>query len=476
VFAADAGDEPVVGLAWRQLPVVTVTATVATVALVRLPTGTGVLAAAVVLTIGLTAAFVPLGGHRLDVWVPLWLGWFGQRLARVYPWRSSTPEHGHLAGYVVADPPPAMAGVELFVVANGDGRRVGIAAHAAAGVCSAVIPVVSDGLLLASQPARDQRLAAWGAVLAAAGRDGSPVHRLQWMTRTVPDDGAAAAGWFTARDTGGPASASYRELLTAAASDGRRHEHAVAVSVSAARAAMTRGSRHELRERLVGMLLAEIDLLTANLASAGLAAEGAADPTRLVGLLRGGFDPFTAVSPVAVNDTAVAVAWPLATDASARWYRADGAWHAIYWIAQWPRSPVAGDFLAPLVLAGPAVGSVSVIAEPVAAARANRQVQRDLVSAATNDALRARAGFRITAQRTRRVNSVARREHELAAGHAEYRVVGLLTVSGRSRDELEAACGQLEQAAGQAQLVVRRLWGRQPAAFAAAQPLALGLR
>jgi hypothetical protein len=474
VFGAD--DEPAFGLAWRQLPVVVAAIAAATAALIRLPSRYGVIAAAAVLAVGLAVAFLPVAGHRLDIWVPLWIGWIGQRFARVYPWRSSTPARGHLAGYVVADPPPEMAGVELLVVAMADGRRIGVAADPAAGVYSAVLPVASDGLLLASDAARHQRFAAWGGVLAAVARDRSPVHRLQWMTRTVPDDGAATHDWFAARDTGGPASRSYRQLLSAAAADGHRLDHAVSVSVSASRAAAVRGGRDARRDLLIDVLLGEIDLVVARLAAAGFSIDGAADPTRLVGLIRSGFDPFTPVSSVAVDDTAVAVAWPLATDASTRWYRADGAWHATYWVAQWPRTPVAGDFLAPLMLSGPAVRSISIIAEPIATTRAHRHVQRDLVSAATNDALRARAGFRMTAQRAQRNSAVARREHELAAGHEEYRVVGLLTVSGRTSDELEVACGQVEQLAQQAHLVIRRLWGRQPAAFAAAQPLALGLR
>jgi hypothetical protein len=225
---------------------------------------------------------------------------------------------------------------------------------------------------------------------------------------------------------------------------------------------------------LVAVLLGEVELLAGRLSGAGFIVEGAATPAGLVGLLRRGFDPFTCVAAAASGD--VAVVWPVAADTTWRSYRTDGAWHATYWVEQWPRSSVAGDFLAPLVGGGLGVGSVSVIAEPVAAARAHRQVQRDLVSAATNDALRARAGFRITARRVHRNAAVARREQELAVGHAEYRVVGLLTVSAQDLRGLEAACGRLEQAARQAHLGVRRLWGRQPAAFAAALPLALGLR
>jgi hypothetical protein len=367
-----------------------------------------------------------------------------------------------------------MDGVELFAVEVDDGGHVGVAWDQAAGVCGAVLRVRSEGVVLDDDATRDQRLAAWGGVLAAVARDGSPVHRLQWMQRTVAADGAAAAAWFEARAVEGAAAESYRRLLAAATPGDRRHDSVVAVSVSADRAGVHGRGRAVVRDRLVAVLLDEVGLLAGQLTGAGFTVDGAATPAGLIGLLRRGFDPFTAVSTAVSNDAAVV--WPVASEATWRSHRTDGAWHATYWIEQWPRSPVAGDFLAPLTMGVLEAGSVSVIAEPVAAARAHRQVQRDLVSSATNDALRTRAGFRITARRMHRNAAVARREHELAVGHAEYRVVGLLTVSARHSDELESACGRLEQAAQQAHLGVRRLWGRQPAAFAAAQPLALGLR
>jgi hypothetical protein len=366
-----------------------------------------------------------------------------------------------------------MDGVELFAVDGGDGGQVGIAFDRRAGVCSAVLRVATAGVALDDDETRDQRLAAWGGVLAAVARDGSPVHRMQWMHRTVPADGAARGSWFDARAVDGAAAESYRRLLAAAVQGDLRHDSVVAVSVSALRAG-ARGRADGVRDRLVPVLLGEVELLAGRLSGAGFVVEGVATPAGLVGLLRRGFDPFTPVSTEVSNDAAVV--WPVAADATWRSFRTDGAWHATYWIEQWPRSPVAGDFLAPLVTAGADVGSVSVIAEPVAAARAHRQVQRDLVSSATNDELRARAGFRITARRAHRNAAVARREQELAVGHEEYRVVGLATVSARDPDDLETACRRLEQAAQQSHLGVRRLWGRQPSAFAAAQPLALGLR
>jgi hypothetical protein len=72
--------------------------------------------------------------------------------------------------------------------------------------------------------------------------------------------------------------------------------------------------------------------------------------------------------------------------------------------------------------------------------------------------------------------TAARREQELADGHADYRLAGYVTVTAGSPDELEAACGEIEQAAQQSFLELRRLHGRQDVAFTWTLPLGRGLR
>ena len=67
------------------------------------------------------------------------------------------------------------------------------------------------------------------------------------------------------------------------------------------------------------------------------------------------------------------------------------------------------------------------------------------------------------------------RETELADGHGEYRFSGYITVSGGDRSELEAACAEMEQAARQSHLELRRLYGRQAEALTWTLPLGRGL-
>jgi hypothetical protein len=71
---------------------------------------------------------------------------------------------------------------------------------------------------------------------------------------------------------------------------------------------------------------------------------------------------------------------------------------------------------------------------------------------------------------------VLRRESELADGHAEFRFSGYVTVGGATEAELDVACAEIEQAARQANLELRRLFGQQAEAFTWTLPLGRGLR
>ncbi len=64
----------------------------------------------------------------------------------------------------------------------------------------------------------------------------------------------------------------------------------------------------------------------------------------------------------------------------------------------------------------------------------------------------------------------------MADGHASYRFTAYVTVSAAGIDELEAACAEVEQAAGRSHLGLERLVGQQELAFTYTLPLCEGLR
>jgi hypothetical protein len=155
--------------------------------------------------------------------------------------------------------------------------------------------------------------------------------------------------------------------------------------------------------------------------------------------------------------------------------RTDEVWHATYWIAEWPRTDVGPDFLAPLLLSSDVRRTVSVVMEPRAPIEAARKVEQARTADIADAELRRRGGFLATARRRREEEVLSDVEAELADGHAPYRFSGYVTVSADGPDALDEACGRVEHAAGRAGLELRRCYGDQAHTFACTLPLGRGL-
>lgn len=236
-------------------------------------------------------------------------------------------------------------------------------------------------------------------------------------------------------------------------------------------------------------MLREADVLRRRMNEADVTVEGVLDPTALADVIRRAGDPRPS-SPDRCGDGAPGVPagspldrwgprplgwpWPLATEVRWECLRADGAWHATYWIAEWPRVDVGPDFLGPMLL-GSVRRSVSMVMEPVSPSRAVRQVEQARTADLADSELRRRGGFLATARRAREESLVNRREEELADGHASFRFSGYVTVTAPTRDLLESGCEETEQAAGQCRLELRRLYGEQAQGFTCTLPLGRGL-
>jgi hypothetical protein len=223
-------------------------------------------------------------------------------------------------------------------------------------------------------------------------------------------------------------------------------------------------------ERALEQLRRELRLLDGHLRNADLRSPGPLGLDALCELLAGAYRRQLA----ALSSPQRCRPWAMATDESWSALRADGTWHATYWIAEWPRLDVSPDFLTPLLL-GEGRRTVSVLMAPVSADRAAREARAARAADVADEELRARAGFLPSARRGREAEGVLRRETELADGHAEYRFAGYVTVTGADRDDLEAACVEAQQAAQLSQLELCRLYGRQEEAFTWTLPLGRGL-
>lgn len=456
----------------------------------------GVLGAATATTVcagALGAACWPVAGQPPVSWAPVVTSWLLRRRTRVRldpeptAGRSSALDRSAtldaagdgwrpVTGRRTGGPRTpgcgsAPTGVRLSAAAGLPGQpEIGVIEDCAARSWAAVVPVAGPSLSLLGPDEQVRQLSGWGSVLAGLARDGSSIARLQWVERCRPADPERL---FAAAEvaTGPEAIRSrYAAFVRAEAPCAVAHESLLVVGVRPRRRPVA--GRRAATATGQEVLARELRLLLGQLRSADLSVRRALTPGELAAVLRSANAPDQ--PPVSAEGARQAGVWPSATEERWASVRVDGTWQATYWVADWPRVPVPADFLNPLLL-GSLARTVAVTMAPVPGERAVREVQSARTAGLADEALRARAGFVATAQRQREAEGVRRREAELADGHAEFRYSGYVTVSGSDHSSLDAACAEVEHAARQAHMVLRRLYGRQAEARTWTLPLGRGL-
>ncbi len=460
------------------------------VCLDAMPSATGVLVAGILLTIAAAAAFAPLKGRTLEEWLPVGVAFALRRIRRGGRWRSDLPGTGtrsRCAGCRPGDhsdppaqPPPAVTGVRIEATTYG-GRRIGLLADRSGRRVVAVLACRVAAFSLLDPEAQERRLARWGLVLSGAA--GTGIRRIQWVERTAPAQGDEMARWLHAeRDPAVPLRGtamveSYLELISSSARVTQEHEILLAVQVDARRV------RDRGPDGLRRALVEQTERVAHRIEAAEVTVLGALGPGQLARVLRTGFDPY-ARGELAVLEAAdpdregltEASAWPLGARESWDHYQTDGALHATYWISAWPRVDVSPMFMDSLLGPSGTVRAVAVTFEPLAPERSTREVEAAITRDRADRELRSRFGQSETARQRQAAEATMRREAELAAGHAEVRLSGFVTVSGRDADDLRRACAEVSEHAARARLELHRLYGQQAEAFTFTLPLCRGLR
>ena len=519
--------------------VVVLVCTALTVAILSAsPSPLGAALAVAVVAGGGAAILLPLRGATVEEWTPVLLGYAWAHLSGRYRWVSVVNLRGHQLGLVagwtgreVADPashrgsgtpfhvlrgsdggqPPArnetpsdrmvrgvrradddndaapyLRGIQLLAArwSNGD---VGVLVDARARTYTAVIAVGAHSPALADGDEKQRRFGQWGAVLASLARDAGAVTRLQWLERTIPNDTEAAVGHLRDHrvlELSNPFVRSYLSLLDEEGGRTQQHEVLLALQVSAARASSTiRKCRAGVDVGACEALSHALMAIADSLRTADIEVGGVLSPRMLAARLRCAADPAarTQLAHRAVADPAMSGASPasaLPRQSLTSWsaLQTEGAHHATYWIAEWPRTPVGTDWMSPLLLGGRCRRTVSVVMAPAPPAQALRRVEAVRVDDETTASLRQRFGFRRTVRRQREADNVVRAEEELNEGHQHIALSAYITVTAASAVELAAACQEVEQQSGLARLDIRREYGVQDVAFTYTLPLCRGLR
>ena len=458
---------------WRggQIAAVAVSLVVAVGILRAHPSLAGAALAFVVVAAGVTVATWPVAGRTAEQWAPDAVRHL-DALLRQKKLRRRQP----FATLRFLD-------IDLA----GTGSSAGVIHDIVAHTYTVVLSVSGPGFVLLGASDKSRRVGGWSGVLASLAREGTAVHRIQWIERSVPDDGAEVRHHLAERavlDGDSLSWRSYAELVDEEVSEVHRHEVMVVVTVHAGHTARAIRAAGGGQRGACAVLLREAASLARRMGEAGLDVAGVLTPTALADSFRRGFDTESGARSGARPETETTdnsirtlSPWPGPMGLVAEWgrIRTDATWHSTYWIAEWPRTDVAADFLGPLLLVSDIRRSVSVVMEPVAPLRAARRIEQARTADIADAELRRRGGFLATARRRREEDVLVQREGELADGHGSFRFSGYVTVSASDTEALEEACGRMEQVAGQAGLELRRCYGDQAVAFTCTLPLGRGL-
>ncbi len=408
------------------------------------PNAVGVASAVGILVLYGALATVPVAGRTGDEWLPVVVCW-GSR-------RPVVRGSAHLG---------ALRAMRLL---RAGWQDMGVVHDRSTRTLTAAVSLRGRSFALLGADEQDRRVGAWASVLSSLAREGSPVHRVQWVAASFPDDGQGVRSYLATEsvpETASACTASYDALLTDMDSHTCGHDVVLAMQVRLTRSV----------EVGCALLAREMASLVRLLSDADVQVESVLSADDLARQLLRTYEPHAAAAdaPPALDH------WPMAMEE--RWsdVRVDGMIHATFWVAEWPRIEVRSDFLAPLLL-GAARSTLAVVMEPLGPDTAVRKVEASRTADLADTELRRRGGFVSTARHARESEVLARREAELAEGHASFRYSGFVTVSAPGEEELAAACDVVQHAAGQSRLALRRLYGDQASAYTCTLPLCRGLR
>lgn len=427
-------------------------------------------------------AFKRVGGWALHELIPLKVAWWRRRGDRL--WFRTVPlltfdEHP-LPGM-----PPAMAGVELldvdaaWVAAPGRVAGIGILRDEAANTLTAVLRVTGDGQFSLSSPeTQDNRVGAWGDALGGFCRERLTVCRVTWQEWSTSRRVEAVLPGDERAGELAEAAADYVDLVTRAAPRSVAHDTLVSLTVDLAALPAKRARVTDLLAAGLQALVEEVRLFTVRLEAAGLRVDPPLSPAEVALAVRGRSTPF-AESEQRVLASSLAAGLGVSTGdlapmaVSEEWdsVRVDGAVHRSWWVEGWPRSEVPAMWMDMLLLGGECTRTVTVVFEPVSPSQSARSVDEASVALESAESTKSKHGFRVRASERRLREEVERREHELVAGYGELAYCGLVTVTGRTVDDLDDAAADFEQTATRAGVQLRPLDGRHAAGWVASLPI-----
>jgi hypothetical protein len=348
---------------------------------------------------------------------------------------------------------------------------VGYLYHPHTGTLTGIVEVTSPEFLLRDPGDRNARVAGWGRVLAAATRTGA-IRQVQLLERSIPDDGTALAEYTDAHLSTTPEQLTladaYRDLIGDLRGGADRHQTFLAITIDRAAAA----PRIKAAGGRIGGLIAawrqEYALLARLLPAAGLDVVEELSAARIAEVVRTGYDPSAALTLPHGLDVDLRTAGPVGGREEWDYLRTDGAFHAVLWVEQWPNAHVPADVLWPVIFPSGIQRTLSLFYRPYTRTQSETAIRAKHSEIIQSSWLKDKLGRVETLADSKELDDVMARESELLSGHGEVGLVGMITVTAPTLDDLEAAVTSVHAAATQASLDLRRVYGQQLQAFTAA--------
>lgn len=124
---------------------------------------------------------------------------------------------------------------------QGGAPVLGVVVDRTARTATAVVAVRGHSFALLGRADQDAAIGSWARLLASLAREGSHVHRVQWLESCLPDDGTAVRRHRSEHAVLGPdtvAGRSYDELVDGSSPSSRRHRVLLALSIHTSHAAL----------------------------------------------------------------------------------------------------------------------------------------------------------------------------------------------------------------------------------------------
>jgi hypothetical protein len=433
-------------------------------------------------------AFKRVGGWPLHEVIPLKIAWLRRRSERCWfrPVPLLTPGERSRV-----ELPPPMRGLRLldvdaaWLATPARLAGVGVVHDTTGGLLTAVLRVTGDGQFsLTSTATQDARVGLWGEALAGFCRERLTVCRVEWQEWSTSTKVDATVSTDTVHGGSSLAAAArdYCELVTHAAPRAVAHDTLVSLTVDLAALPARRTRSLDAMASGLQLLVEELRLFTVRLEAASLRVDPPLSPAEITTAVRTRSAPFAETHLAALASSLATglgvTAGDLAPMAVAEEWdhvRVDRAIHRSWWVEGWPRSEVPAVWMDLLLLGGDCTRTVTVVFEPISPSQAARSVDEASVALESAEASKSKRGFRVRASERRVREEVERREHELVAGYGELAYCGLVSVAGRTLDELDDAAADFEQAAAHAGVQLRPLEGRHGVGWIAGLPLGRAL-